>query len=273
MRAAIAIMVLLLCATAFAQEHKVGVLHYVDPIFPPIARQARIHGDVVVELKLGEAGFVQGMTILSGHPMLNQATLAALQKWQFICLDCKHYPEPITHRFTITYLANEALSCAPPLTLKVTPDFTNNRMIVEPPPMCIESDPDGSSVQEHKVGVNRYEAPKYPLIAFQARIQGDVVLDLKLDGNGEVVAIDAVNGHPMLKAAAIAAIKRWRFVCIDCRWNERFNHRFTVAFRIGDGDCNLRITRSLIDFPNKITVEQGSGCVETTVSQSKADLH
>ena len=127
--------------------------------------------------------------------------------------------------------------------------------------------------QEHKVGVNRYEAPKYPPIAFQARIQGDVVLNLKLGGNGEVVAIDAVNGHPMLKAAAVDAIKRWRFVCIDCQWNEPFNHQFTVAFRIGDGDCKLRIARSLIDFPKKITVEQGSACVETTVSSTEADLH
>jgi TonB family protein len=127
--------------------------------------------------------------------------------------------------------------------------------------------------QDHKVGVNRYVAPKYPPIALRARIQGDVVLDLKLNGDGEVVAIDVVNAHPMLKAAAVDALKAWRFICIDCRWNESFNLRFTVAFRIADGDCNLRITRSLIDFPKKITVEQGSGCVETTVSSSKADLH
>lgn len=127
--------------------------------------------------------------------------------------------------------------------------------------------------QEHKVGVNRYIAPKYPPIALQARVQGDVVLDLKLNGDGEVAAIDVVSAHPLLKAAAVDAVKHWRFICMDCRWKEPFEHRFTVAFRITDGDCNLRITRSLIDFPSKITVEQGSGCVETTVSSSKADLH
>jgi TonB family protein len=121
--------------------------------------------------------------------------------------------------------------------------------------------------QEHKVGVNKYVIPKYPPIAVQARVYGDVVVDLKLDANGEVTSLQVANGHPMLRDAAASALRQWRFICLDCEVGKSFEHRFTLTFAITDAEgrnCELRVQRALLAFPNRLTIESGPPCVDTT---------
>jgi TonB family protein len=59
---------------------------------------------------------------------------------------------------------------------------------------------------------SNFVAPKYPRLALQARIQGNVELQLTLEpATGGVVEALAVSGHPLLKQSAIDAAKQWRF--------------------------------------------------------------
>jgi len=53
--------------------------------------------------------------------------------------------------------------------------------------------------------------PAYPLLAQQARIQGQVVLKAIIDKNGDIQNLEAESGHPMLMPAAIAAVKQWHY--------------------------------------------------------------
>jgi TonB family protein len=53
--------------------------------------------------------------------------------------------------------------------------------------------------------------PQYPDDAKQARIQGQVVLQAKIDKNGDVEELSLVSGHPMLAPAAIEAVKQWKY--------------------------------------------------------------
>jgi TonB family protein len=53
--------------------------------------------------------------------------------------------------------------------------------------------------------------PQYPDEAKQARIQGQVVLQAKIDKNGDVEELTLVSGHPMLAPAAIEAVKQWKY--------------------------------------------------------------
>lgn len=58
----------------------------------------------------------------------------------------------------------------------------------------------------------RFEAPKYPPLARQARIQGKVELRLTLEpSTGKVSDATAVSGHPLLTMSAIDTAKRWIF--------------------------------------------------------------
>lgn len=61
------------------------------------------------------------------------------------------------------------------------------------------------------------EAPTYPPLASQARIEGVVKLALTLDPNGKVVRADVQSGNPVLARAAQANALLWRFAapCSD----------------------------------------------------------
>ena len=53
--------------------------------------------------------------------------------------------------------------------------------------------------------------PKYPLLAQQARIQGQVVLSAIISKSGLVEGLELVSGHPMLVPAALDAVRQWRY--------------------------------------------------------------
>jgi protein TonB len=53
------------------------------------------------------------------------------------------------------------------------------------------------------------EAPAYPLAARQAHVEGTVLLDFHVGTDGKVTQLKVVSGHPMLRDAAVAAVRRW----------------------------------------------------------------
>jgi TonB family protein len=53
--------------------------------------------------------------------------------------------------------------------------------------------------------------PAYPPLARQARVQGEVVLDVDISKEGTIEALRTQAGHPMLIPAAIDAVKHWRY--------------------------------------------------------------
>jgi TonB family protein len=59
-----------------------------DPMYPPLARQARIAGDVDLMLTIRRDGSVESAVVVSGHPMLKQAALDSARRSQFGCGGC-----------------------------------------------------------------------------------------------------------------------------------------------------------------------------------------
>jgi protein TonB len=53
-----------------------------------------------------------------------------------------------------------------------------------------------------------YVRPVYPA---DVQKQGDVTLWFLIDSNGTVRKVTALDGHPMLAAAAIEAVKQWKY--------------------------------------------------------------
>ena len=53
--------------------------------------------------------------------------------------------------------------------------------------------------------------PKYPPEAIAHGVEGPVVLDVKLRGDGTVEDVSVVSGEPLLIASAVEAIRQWRF--------------------------------------------------------------
>ena len=60
-----------------------NLIHDVRPPYPPLARQARIQGTVVLQAVIGKDGSIQNLRVVSGHPMLAQAALEAVKQWRY----------------------------------------------------------------------------------------------------------------------------------------------------------------------------------------------
>jgi periplasmic protein TonB len=59
------------------------LIHKVQPSYPPLARQARIQGIVVLQAVIGKDGAIQNLHVVSGHPMLTGAALDAVKQWRY----------------------------------------------------------------------------------------------------------------------------------------------------------------------------------------------
>jgi TonB family protein len=55
----------------------------VDPIYPPLARVARVQGTVVLRVTISKTGNVQKVSLVSGHPLLVSAAIDAVKQWKF----------------------------------------------------------------------------------------------------------------------------------------------------------------------------------------------
>jgi protein TonB len=59
------------------------LIQKVEPAYPPIARAARIQGEVVLAAVISKNGEIQNLTLVSGHPMLTAAALEAVKQWRY----------------------------------------------------------------------------------------------------------------------------------------------------------------------------------------------
>src|SRR6202162_4680091 len=55
----------------------------IQPNYPPLARQARIQGTVVLHALISKDGSITGLTLVSGHPMLAPAAIDAVKQWKY----------------------------------------------------------------------------------------------------------------------------------------------------------------------------------------------
>jgi TonB family protein len=55
----------------------------VDPVYPPLARQARVQGTVLMEALITTEGKVDNVSVITGHPLLIQAAIEAVKQWVY----------------------------------------------------------------------------------------------------------------------------------------------------------------------------------------------
>jgi protein TonB len=70
------------------------------PLYPQIAKAARVQGQVVLQATISKQGTIENLKVVSGHPMLIQAALDAVKQWRY-----KPYMlngEPVEVETTIT---------------------------------------------------------------------------------------------------------------------------------------------------------------------------
>jgi len=59
------------------------LIRKVNPAYPPLARQARIQGSVLLQAEISKSGDIQNLRLISGHPMLAPAAIEAVKQWKY----------------------------------------------------------------------------------------------------------------------------------------------------------------------------------------------
>ena len=53
------------------------------PVYPPLAKQARIQGVVKLSAIISKDGAIEQLTVISGHPLLIPSALEAVKRWRY----------------------------------------------------------------------------------------------------------------------------------------------------------------------------------------------
>jgi protein TonB len=59
------------------------LVHKILPAYPPLARSARIQGQVVLQAVISKQGVIENLKVLAGHPMLVPAAIEAVRQWRY----------------------------------------------------------------------------------------------------------------------------------------------------------------------------------------------
>lgn len=59
------------------------LIHRVEPAYPPLAKAARVQGEVVLSAIISTNGQIENLQLVSGHPMLVQGAIDAVRQWRY----------------------------------------------------------------------------------------------------------------------------------------------------------------------------------------------
>jgi TonB family protein len=134
-------------ATAETAEPRVVITKLSPPVYPPLARQAHITGDVVVQVSIGKDGSIESVELFDGHPMLARAALDSAKQSTFVCQGCEATTSSLlTYTFGIAGGCHFGPNCEPlePLAPQVTQSEDKITLTVEPSCIC---DPVGKIIR------------------------------------------------------------------------------------------------------------------------------
>jgi TonB family protein len=80
-----------------------NLISQVPPVYPEVAKQARIQGVVVLEVEITKEGSVDNVRVLSGHPLLTQPALDAVKQWRYKPTLLNNEPVPVVTTVMVNF--------------------------------------------------------------------------------------------------------------------------------------------------------------------------
>lgn len=197
------------------------LVNRVAPVYPPLARQARIQGTVILDVIITKTGEISDVKLVSGHPMLAPAAIEAVRQWRY--RPYEKDGEPVDVKTTVQ--VNFKLAGDPPVQGVVgdgpgglPPGATGSvSRDVDPVSVCEDA---GDNSLPKRVRVSQgvmqgllisKQPPIYPEEARTSHIEGTVLVAMEISRDGKVCRILLISGHPLLAPAAINAVKQWKY--------------------------------------------------------------
>jgi protein TonB len=83
-----------------------SIITQTRPAYPPLARQARIQGVVVLHAIIDKEGKVAQLEVISGHPLLVQSALDAVKQWRYKPTQLNGDPVEVDTTIQVTFTMN-----------------------------------------------------------------------------------------------------------------------------------------------------------------------
>ena len=117
----------------------VSLVSLSKPTYPALARAARIGGEVKLELKVRSDGSVESVSVVSGHPMLQETALKSAQASTFKCADCGAESVPYALVYSFRLETDEEAQQNPALDeVQISQDRHRITVVTGPQPIvCI----------------------------------------------------------------------------------------------------------------------------------------
>ncbi len=80
------------------------LIRRVEPVYPDLARKARIEGAVMLQVRVDEEGNVADVEVLSGPALLRDAAVAAIQQWKYSPTILNGEPYPVLANVTVRFV-------------------------------------------------------------------------------------------------------------------------------------------------------------------------
>lgn len=163
----------------------------VNAIYPEEARKERVQGVVILEAQTDKSGNVEHVRVLkSNAPLLNEAAMDAVKQWKYEPMFIKGKPTGIIFTVTVRFALKE----------EETEEFDKVAVIagedkeIKPPKLLNKVD------------------PIYPEEAREARVQGVVILRVRVNEEGLVEQILVIKSESeMLNKPAMDAVRQWKY--------------------------------------------------------------
>jgi periplasmic protein TonB len=81
-----------------------NLIFRVQPEYPPLARQARVEGTVVLRAMISREGLIENLQVLSGHPMLIRAAADAVRQWRYRPYLLNEEPVEVETQVTVNFV-------------------------------------------------------------------------------------------------------------------------------------------------------------------------
>jgi protein TonB len=81
-----------------------SLIRKVTPTYPPLARAARIQGEVVLFAVIGKAGTIDNLRVVSGHPILVPAAIDAVRQWRYRPYILNSEPIEVETQITVNFV-------------------------------------------------------------------------------------------------------------------------------------------------------------------------
>ena len=79
------------------------LIRKVQPAYPPLARQARIQGQVLLQAQISKDGSIENLQLISGHPMLAPAAIEAVKQWRYKPYMLNGEPEAVDTQVVVNF--------------------------------------------------------------------------------------------------------------------------------------------------------------------------